>query len=224
MLLEEKYLKELKKSTFNFSKDELNICYNFFIELRRIDQLIWKESPEQLFESQWALLGIVSRSYQLSLSSIQQIYSKNFNGFYCSVRGLMETLSSIIWSNENRDRLKSFVQFTPMKIGRLMNASYKKYPQLKNLYSKLSNVAHPNRDSHLLGFRKKAEIDNGILGFMSPFDMDFSDYFAKEKMKILVVLLIAIITELKIIISYDDSIKNGKIMASIKKRSTENKK
>jgi hypothetical protein len=218
MLLEEKYLKELKKSSFNFSKDEIKICRHFFVELREIDQLIWKESPEQLFESQWALLGIVSRSYQLSLSSIQQIYSKNFNGYYCSVRGLMETLSGIIWSNENRERLKSFVQFTPLKIGRLMNSSYKKYPQLKNLYSKLSNIAHPNRDSHLLGFRKKEEIENGVIGFMSPFDMDFSNYFANEKMKILIVLLVAIITELRIITSHNDSIKNGKVMVSIKKR------
>lgn len=217
MLLEEKYLEELKNSSFNFSKEEIKICYYFFSELREIDQLIWKASPEQLFESQWARLGIISRSYQLALSSIQQIYSKNFNGFYCSVRGLLETLSGIIWSNENRDRLKSFVQFTPLKIGRLLNASYKKYPQLKNLYSKLSNVAHPNRDSHLLGFRKKEEIESGIIGFMSPFDMDFSDYFAKEKMKILVVLLIAIITELRIISSSTDAIKKGKIMASIKK-------
>ena len=53
---------------------------------------------------------------------------------------------------------------------------------------------------------------------MSSFDMDFSDYFAKEKMKILVVLLVAIINELKIIISYNDAIKNGKVIASIKKR------
>ena len=218
MSLEEKYLEKLNGCKFSFSEEEMKICRHFFHDLREMDQVIWKKSPEKLFEAQWALLGIISRSYQLGLSSIQQIYSKNFNGFYCSVRGLMETLSAILWSNENHDRLLSLVNFTPLKIGKIMNASYKKYPQLKNLYSKLSNIAHPNRNSHLLGFRNKKEIQNDIIGFMSPFDMNFSDDFAKEKMKILVELFILIITELKIIISFNDSVINGKVMAFVKKK------
>jgi len=216
MLIEEEYINTLKTCSFNFKEQEILILKKYFIDLRKLEQLIWKESPKQLFEAQWALLGIISRSYQLSLSSVQQIYSKNFNGYYCSVRGLMESLAVTIWASEKDDRLKTLVQFTPSSIGKIMNASYKKYPELKKLYSILSRTVHPNRNSHLLGHRSQKDVDDGILGFMTPFDMNFSDSFAKEKINILLFLCQILIVELKNIILTNPVIYQGKVMASIK--------
>ena len=216
MLLEDKYLDELKNCSFNFKEQELEVCKQFFINLRALEQLIWEKSPEQLFEAQWSLLGIISRSYQLGLSSIQQIYSKNFNGYYCSVRGLMESLAVIVWASEKPDRLKTLVQFTPLSIGKIMNALYKKHPKLKKLYSTLSKTVHPNRNSHLLGHRSKEDMSNGMIGFMTSFDMNFSDYFAKEKITILLVLSQIIILELETIIETNQDIYKGKMMVSIK--------
>jgi hypothetical protein len=217
MYLEEEYINKLKTCSFNFEEQKIHIIENYFINLREIEQLIWKKSPEQLFQAQWSLLGIISRSYQLSLSSVQQIYSKNFNGYYCSVRGLMESLAVIIWANEKNDRLKALVEFTPLNIGKIMNAAYRKYPKLKKLYSVLSKTAHPNRNSHLLGHRNKQDIDNGMIGFMTPFEMSFSDDFAKDKIEILLLLCQILIFELKNTIHTNIDIYKGKVMASIKK-------
>ncbi|MDP9439441.1 MAG: hypothetical protein M3P49_11975, partial [Actinomycetota bacterium] len=60
---------------------ELAVLEDFFRGLREIDELASAASPYELYESQWAILGVVSRSYQLMLCCIEQLAGGNWNGF-----------------------------------------------------------------------------------------------------------------------------------------------
>jgi hypothetical protein len=181
--------------------------------VRAIDDAISRTSPLELYESMWAILGMISRSYQLMLCAIGQLATGNWNGFYAAARGLAETLCAVAWVNENQDRLPSLVQFEALRIGRIMNAGYRKYPELLDIYAHLSSISHPNRNSHLLGLRSPGECrDKGI---WSPFSLIFSDYFANEMTGLLLEIGPKIIRELDRL-TYDLSIvRKGRLMVEI---------
>jgi hypothetical protein len=117
MFPEEIAIKKLKSSQFNFSKEKYRILNDYFVFLRDIDDKISRTSPTELYESLWAFLGIISRCYQLMLCCVDQLSGGNWNGFYVAARGLIETLCSIIWVNENHIRLPSLVQKDTLRIG-----------------------------------------------------------------------------------------------------------
>jgi hypothetical protein len=52
---------------------ELAALRDYFLGLREIDELVSAASLNELYEAQWAVLGIVSRSYQLMLCCIEQL-------------------------------------------------------------------------------------------------------------------------------------------------------
>jgi len=155
------------------------------------------------------------------LCCIDQLARGNWNGFYAAALGLVETLCAVVWVNEKTDRLPSLVQADSVRIGRLLNAAYKKYPDLEGMYSYLSGITHPNRNSHLLGFRPSNEWSEK--GVWSPFNLSFSDFYAKEKIDILVQVGSRIMDELENLASGGaEVVKKGRIMTRLtRKKSNE---
>jgi hypothetical protein len=218
MVYENEIISRLRAAWLEIEEKQIEILEGFFLQLRDLDDKIAKKSPHELYESMWGLLGTMSRSYQLMLSAIDQIAGRNLNGFYVSARALVETLCSIIWASEKPSRFCNLVQFESLRIGRIMNAGYRKYPELKDVYSELSNIAHPNRGSHLLGPRPLE--DRTTKGVFGPFNLDFSISFAKRMVHELTRIGPLINSELEeLISSNDDIIRRGRLMGKVVNRS-----
>ena len=212
MLPEERALATLVAAPYTIGDADVATLEEFFRQLRRIDEQVTAASPTVLYESQWALLGIVSRSYQLMLCCIEQIVGGNWNGFYAAARGLAETLGSIVWASENSERLTALVRTDELRNKALLDAARRKYSGFGNMYSALSRIVHPNRDSHLLSPRPVAQ--PGEERIMSPFYLGFSDSFAQQKVSILVDLGPNITSELMSLLAQDrDVSKRGRVMA-----------
>jgi hypothetical protein len=204
----------ISKLTATRPDAELAILRDFFRELREIDELVSAASLYELYESQWAVLGILSRSYQLMLCCIDQLAGGNWNGFYAAARGLVETLCSVVWAREAPERLVALVRTDQLKIGRMVSAGGRKYPDVKDVYAELSAIAHPNRDSHLLGHRPVEEW--GKRSMMSPFTLSFSDEYAALKMNLLTTIGPRIVQELRGLLEQDANIvRQGRIMAKL---------
>jgi hypothetical protein len=214
MTPEERSISSLKSAPYEIGDEAITALEEFFRQLRRIDQQLTYASPTRLYESQWAVYGIVSRSYQLMLCCIEQIASGNWNGFYAAARGLVETLGSIVWVSENPERLTALVRNDQLRIKALLDAGRRKYPELGVTYSSLSSIVHPNRDSHLLAMRPVAR--RGEERVASPFTLGFSDYFAARKVALLMELGASITRELASLLAQGPDIpKRGRVMARL---------
>lgn len=214
MIPEEQAISKLRAISFQIDDDKIVALEEFFHQLREIDNQVSCASTTKLYESQWALLGIVSRSYQLMLCCIEQIAGGNWNGFYACARGLTETLCSIVWASDIPERLPELVRIQKLNNGKMLNAGYRKYPEIKGAYSFLSDIVHPSRDSHLLGFWPTEE--RGEKGVWSPFTLTFSDCFAAQKIDLLVVIGPKINQELMKLLAQDaDVVKQGRVMTQL---------
>lgn len=100
-----------------------------------------------------------------------------------------------------------------------MNAGYRKYSQLQDTYAPLSSISHPNRDSHLLGFRSPGDREDK--GIWSPFCLTFSDHFANEMMDLLLEIGPKIIRELDLLTRDLSIVRNGRLMAQLVVRKQE---
>lgn len=208
---ETKAISRLSSSQFEIDGTDAEALKNYFEMLRRIDDEVSRVAPEKLHESKWTILGVISRSYQLMICSINQVSDGNWNGYYTSTRGLIETLCSLVWLNDNPARLPNLVQMESANIGSMLNAGYEKYPDIEESYKYLSGIVHPGRNSHLLGFRDSEDYPEK--GMMSPFNMTFSQYWAEEKISLLRNVGNKIEAELEIIASYDDEMyQKGRVM------------
>ena len=212
MLPEDRAIERLRAAPYAIGGEEIDALDEFFRQLRRIDVLVTSASPTQLYESQWALLGIISRSYQLMLCCIEQLASGNWNGFYAAARGLIETLGSIVWASKGPDRLTALVRDNQNRSKKMRDAARQKYPELGETYSSLSNIVHPSRDSHLLAMRPVAR--RGEERIASPFTLGFSGYFAAQMVTLLMQLGASIPRELTSLLAQGPDIpKRGKVMA-----------
>jgi hypothetical protein len=212
MLPEERAISQLRAAPYEISDEEIAALEDFFRQLRTIDQQVTSASPTKLYESQWALLGIVSRSYQLMLCCIEQIAGGNWNGFYAAARGLAETLGSIAWVSESPERLTALIRSDQLRLKALLDAGRRKYPDFGDTYSALSSIVHPNRGSHLLTLRPVST--PGAERIASPFTLGFSDYFARQKIAILTDLGLRITRELTSLLAQGPGVpKRGKVMA-----------
>lgn len=219
MLPEEKAIDRIRLVWAEIDEAQLIALKSYFSFLRDFDQHISEDSPYELYESRWGILGIISRAYQLTLCSAEQVADKNLNGFYGSARALIESLCSIVWVNEKPDRVISLVQTSPIKAGKILNAGYRKYDCLKDMYSKMSQFVHPNRSSHLLGIRPQEE--QAEKGGFGPFALDFSSWFAKTMMNELHFICGNIKEELEELITVDQITRKGRVMAQLVSRQEE---
>ena len=126
---EEQALSKLRAAPYAIGEEQIAALEEFFRQLRRIDEQVTSASRTKLYESQWALLGIVSRSYQLMLCCTEQIAGGNWNGFYAAARGLAETLGSIAWASESPDRLTALVRTDQLRNKALLDAGRRKIPR-----------------------------------------------------------------------------------------------
>jgi hypothetical protein len=214
MLPEERAIAELRDAPYAIGDEEIVALGEFFRQLRWIDERVTAASPTELYESQWALLGIVSRSYQLMLCCLEQIAAGNWNGFYAAARGLAETLGSVAWASESPERLNALVGTDELRNKALLDTARKKYPDFAGTYSVLSSIVHPNRDAHLLSPRPVSR--PGAQRTMTPFSLGFSDHFARQKVAILVDLGPSITSELTSLLAQGSDIpKRGRVMARL---------
>ena len=211
---EEQAVSRLRVSPFKLDDDSLAALERYFHQLREIDRQVSRSSPNEFYQSQWAILGIVGRSYQLTLCCIDQIASGNWNGFYVAARGLVETLCSVVWASQATQRLVALVEHQLLGIGKILNAGYRQYPELQQTYQELSSVVHPSRDSHLLGFRPVEQ--RAEFGIWSPFTLTFSDQYAARKLSLLIDISSKVTDELSGLLSQNpDAAKQGKVMTWI---------
>jgi hypothetical protein len=214
MLPEERAIAELRGAPYAIGDKEMAVLEEFFRQLRWIDERVTAASPTELYESQWALLGIVSRSYQLMLCCVEQIAAGNWNGFYAAARGLAETLGSVTWVGESPERLNALVRTDELRNKALLDTARKKYPDFASTYSVLSSIVHPNRDAHLLSPRPVSR--PGAQRTMTPFSLGFSDHFARQKVAILGDLGPRITSELTSLLAQGPDIaKQGRVMARL---------
>lgn len=199
-------------------ESQLESLRDSFRQLRAIDDTVASPSPSELHESRWGALGLLSRCYQLSLCSVEQIGRKNLNGFYATARGLVETVCSVAWVNEKPERLASLVQLETLRTGRILNTGYRKHPSLKRIYSEMSKIVHAHRSSHLLGARPAGE--RSTKGVFGPFQLEFSSWFAKAMVEDLVNLCQLAIAELEALVAQGErTFKQGRLMARVVGRS-----
>jgi hypothetical protein len=211
VLPEERTIANLRAAPYAIGQEEIAALEEFFRQLRRIDEQVTATSPTELYEAQWALLGIISRSYQLMLCCIEQIAGGNWNGFYAAARGLAETLGSIVWASESPERLTALVRTDELRNKALLDAARRKYPGFSETYSGLSRIVHPNQEAHLL-----APVATG-LRTMSPFVLAFSDDFARRKIAVLVDLGPTITSELASLLAQRPDVpKRGRVVAQLK--------
>ncbi len=212
MLPEERAIANLEAAPYAIGDENIAALEEFFRQLRGIDEQVTAASPTELYESQWALLGLASRSYQLMLCCIEQIAGGNWNGFYAAARGLAETLGSIAWASENPERLTALVRTDELRNKALLDAARRKHPGFCDMYSALSSIVHPNRDAHLLSPRPISRL--GEERVMSPFTLGFSGSFAQQKIGILVDLGPSITGELTSLLAQGSDVpKRGRVMA-----------
>ncbi len=174
-------------------------------------------SLKNLRESQWALLGINQRAYQLTMATIQQLNEGNFVACGHCIRGIIETFSSIVWVEKKPSRLPSLVKYDDQpSIGKLLNSAYKAYPPLKERYQFWSSVTHPARNSHLLCAPGMAATKRGLIW---PISFGFSEHFTSLILGEILIVCPRINNHIyNFIKSNNETLKTGKIMVSTKPR------
>lgn len=218
MEVEDKTLEALQEVHGAVADSRLQNLRDLFAKMRDLDGLVSGASPAELHEARWAYLGILSRVYQLVLCAITELVACNRTGFSIAVRALIESLCSIAWVLDKTDRLTSLVEFTSPSVGKLLNAGYKRHPDLKDAYEELSSIAHPNRDAHLLGFRNPLEVPDK--GPMSPFDMRMSDSHIGDHIDLLISVVGRVNADMTELAALGESVlSKGRVMVRMEAKS-----
>jgi hypothetical protein len=168
---EETALQGLSRAAFTVPAESVELFRAAFQLLRDTELLINTTAPDRVWEGQWALLGVLKRGYELSLSCLAMIETRNINGFYAALRGLIEALCAICWCQESLRRLPRLVSLEPVSVGKMLNAGYKRFPTMKAWYASVSQTVHPARGGHLLMWRTE---DSWGTGLMTAFDSTYS--------------------------------------------------
>jgi hypothetical protein len=214
MTSEEVAIRRLEVSDFTIDPVTADELRQRFQRLRELERAVNATSPRCLYEGQWAILGLIARGYQLSLCCIEMLAHGNWNGFYAGARGLLEAICAASWVLENVKRLPSLVRQEPVKAGKMLNAGYAKWPDLKGVYGDLSAIVHPARDGHVLGFNRAALEGDGV---MTSFSMGFSDSSFSLKLNTLRTLLLRFVEEIGGLAALrEDAIRVGRVMAELR--------
>lgn len=210
MSTEDRAIESLRANPGNLRGELIGSLPKLFEQLRAIECRLVMLSPDAMYESMWGYLGLMARAYQLLICSIEQLANRNFNGFYASFRALVETLCAVIWASAKPGRLRSLVEDSPVSIGKVLNAGYHKYPDLRKIYFVASEIAHPNRGGHLL-----SRIRGDDHRMFTPFALGFSEYFAEIKLNLLLDISLRLIDEFNVLVRVQGSeLTQGKIVAS----------
>lgn len=213
--LEDQTLSKLIEKQPSISSSDIAEIKKYFSGARNASVRISEVSLKKLWEPQWALLGINQRAYHLTMATLQQINEGNFVACGHSVRGVLETLSTLLWVEQKPDRLPSLVGFQALTIGKLMNCSYTAYPKLKERYKLWSSVTHPGRLSNLLCPPGMAATERGMVW---PITFGFSKAFASLVLDDLIIFCFLINKHVdQFIISNEEFLRSGKIMVKSRK-------
>lgn len=214
MTLEEVAIRRLEVSAFSIDPIATDELRQRFQRLRELERAVNATSPRCLYEGQWAMLGLIARGYQLSICCIEMLAQGNWNGFYAGARGLLEAVCAVSWALENVKRLPSLVRQEPAKVGKMLNAGYVRWPDLKGVYTELSAIVHPARDGHVLGFNRVALEGDGV---MTSFSMGFSDSSFSLKLNLIRTLLLRFVEEIGGLAALKgDAVRVGRVMAEFR--------
>ncbi len=174
---ENQIFSDLKRKHPSVSTENASKLKDYFSNSRNTANTISEVSVRTLWESQWALLGINQRAYQLTMATLQQTNEGNFVACDHCIRGLIESLCSILWVEQKPSRISSLVRPDPPSVGKMLNSGYGYYPWLRKSYHYWSTVTHPARNSHLLCAPAFAATEKGLYW---PITFGFSESFTSE--------------------------------------------
>jgi hypothetical protein len=137
------------------------------------------------------------------------IETRNINGFYAALRGLIEALCAICWCQESLGRLPRLVSLEPVGVGKMLNAGYKRFSTMKAWYASVSQTVHPARGGHLLVWRTD---DSWGTGLMTAFDSTYSISFFEDQIKGLSAFLPLFAVELRRLAEMPGAITVGRTM------------
>ena len=214
--LEDQTLSNLREKRPSISSSEVSRIEEYFLNAKDAYVRISEVSLRDLWASQWALLGINQRAYQLTMATLQQMNEGNYVACGHSIRGILETLSAVLWVEAKPDRLSSLVEFQAVSIGKMMSSSFEKYPILKNKYKYWSLVTHPGRNSNLLCPPSVAVTEKGMIW---PITFGFSDSFASEIINDLIPFCGLINIHIDLFITLNEEVlRSGKLVLKGRKK------
>ncbi len=135
-----------------------------FVSLRDTEAQFIERLAGRLTKRQAVALGLLSRSFQLSISCLVNQLHQNYAGWNCSYRSLMETFFVIDWISQNSQRFEAYFEGQEPGIGRIKTECCGRHPEFATAYKEASDVTHVgNRALHLS--RKTVVQSEGDLPF-----------------------------------------------------------
>lgn len=143
-------LGELADLGFEPYADVLPRISGNFQLLRTIETDFRAAIGNRLTKRQAVALGLLARSYQLSISCLVNQLQQNYAGWHCSYRSLMETFFVVDWLLQDPQRLEVYFENRAPSIGRIKTECCGRYPDFARKYDLASQVTHvENRALHL---------------------------------------------------------------------------
>ena len=121
-----------------------------FKSLKMLFRKVADADDDHVFQGQVVLMGMLNRTYELFLGSIQQLVQGNGHVWSACLRGLIETFGAMVYISERPDSLPSF-SGRGITAGRLRAAAERGRPGLGKDLSRLNDVVHPGDRSIFAG-------------------------------------------------------------------------
>lgn len=113
-----------------------------FLRLHAIEDDVVQKLGDGLTKRQAVGLGLLARTFQLSISCLVNQLYQNFAGWNCSYRSLLETFFVVDWIEQDPQRFESYFEGRAPGIGRIKTESCGRSPQLAEIYDEVSEVTH----------------------------------------------------------------------------------
>ncbi len=135
-------LKELAELKFRPYTDVLPRLAANFEQFRALETTFREEIGNRLTKRQAVLMGLLARSFQLSISCLLNQLHQNHSGWNCSYRSLIETFFVADWLLQDPQRLEAYFESHAPPIGRIKTDCCRRHPQFLELYDVASQATH----------------------------------------------------------------------------------
>ena len=155
-------LKELGELSFKPYQPLLPTLTKHFSDIREVESRFLRRVGNKLTKRQAVALGLLARTYQLSVSMLVNQLMQNYAGWSCSYRGLLETFFVADWLSHDPQRFESYFEGTAPGIGRIKNATCARHPELVAKYASASNTTHVGSRALHLPMRPSSHCSDGL--------------------------------------------------------------
>jgi len=137
-------IKELNFEPYEgvIEKIETNSSY-----LRVLEMLLIMQLGEKLTKRQAVLLGLLARTYQLTVACLMAKLLQNYSAWNSSFRALMETFFIIEYIKHKPDRYEMYFEDADPNIGKVKAEVCTRYPVYKLLYKEITQSVHVGTDA-----------------------------------------------------------------------------